>query len=164
MATYNCHPVPTAHFTHPQEAYADLKKEKMSTGDGYLLVYAITDDTTFGKLDRVRDEIMKAQSAVGKPAGSVPIFLIGTKADLSTDRAVSEKERLAKARAWNCKSFEVSAKTNNGIGEVFEQIIQDVLVADANKGSGGGSVMGAGRTPSNASLVLPQKKKACVFL
>lgn len=127
---------------------------------GYLLVYAITDDTTFGKLDRVRDEIMKAQN--GK---NIPIFLVGTKADLSQDRAVSEKERLAKARAWNCKSFEVSAKTDVGIGEVFQQIITEVLTSsnDASaKGAGGGSVMGAGRTP--ASDLLPPKRKTCSFL
>jgi GTPase SAR1 family protein len=122
-----------------------------------LLVYAITDDTTFGKLDRVREEILKAQG--GRP---IPIFLVGTKADLAGDRAVSEKERQAKARAWSCKSFEVSAKTNTGIAEVFEALITDVLRADASKGTGGGSVLGAGRTP--AGDIMPTKKKACVFL
>jgi GTPase SAR1 family protein len=123
-------------------------------------VYAITDDTTFGKLDRVREEILKAQGG-----RAVPVFLVGTKADLAGDRAVSEKERLAKARAWNCKSFEVSAKTDVGIGEVFDQIITDVLTAsgDASKGSGGGSVLGAGKASATNDL-LPQKKKACVFL
>ncbi len=120
-------------------------------------MYAITDDTTFGKLDRVRDEILKA------PGGkSIPIFLVGTKADLAGDRAVSEKERLAKARAWNCKSFEVSSKTNVGVAEVFNEVITDILTADASKGSGGGSVLGAGRTPAND--LLPAKKKACSFL
>ena len=197
---------PTAHthaarrppFPHAQEAYADLKKEKMSTGDvsaarqrvrapvlaashnpslptrtrtrtrarppraqGYLLVYAITDDTTFGKLDRVREEILRAQGARGA-AGGVPIFLVGTKADLAGDRAVSEKERTAKARAWGCKSFEVSAKADTGIGDVFTALITDVLSADASKGSGGGSVLGAGRMPAND--LMPAKKKVCAFL
>jgi GTPase SAR1 family protein len=122
-------------------------------------VYAITDDTTFGKLDRVREEILKAQ---GRP---VPIYLVGTKADLASDRAVSEKERAAKARAWGCKSVEVSAKTNVGIDEAFTAIITDVLTGDATKGSGGGSVLGAGRTPSSElHSALPPKKKACAFL
>jgi len=145
--------------TAGQEAYADLKREKMSTGDGYLLVYSITDDTTFGKLDRVREEIIKAQN--GK---NIPIFLVGTKADLAADRAVSEKERLAKARAWNCKSMEVSAKTDIGINEAFDAIITDILTlgGDSNKGSGGGSVLGGGRTAAND--LLPQKKKGCIFL
>ena len=91
--------------------------------------------------------------------------LVGTKADLATDRAVSEKERAAKARAWGCKSVEVSAKTNVGIDEAFTAIITDVLTGDATKGSGGGSVLGAGRTPaSELHTALPPKKKACAFL
>jgi small GTP-binding protein len=145
--------------TAGQEAYADLKKEKMSTGDGYLLVYSITDDTTFGKLDRLRDEIIKAQGG-----RQVPVFLVGTKADLASDRAVSDKERLAKARAWGCQSFEVSAKTDVGVSDVFEKIVQAILAvsADPSKGAGGGGVMGAGRTPLNDTMV--PKKKTCIFL
>jgi hypothetical protein len=46
-------------------------------------VYSITDDTSFSKLERLRDEIIRAQA--GRP---VPIFLVGTKADLAADRAV----------------------------------------------------------------------------
>ena len=107
----------------------------MSTGDGYLLVYSITDDTSFSKLDRLREEIMRAQG--GRP---VPIFLVGTKADLADDRAVSDKERLAKARAWATKSFEVSAKADAGVTEVFTELVSAALQAcgDMNKGSGGG--------------------------
>ena len=143
--------------TAGQEAYADLKKEKMSTGDGYLLVYSITDDTTFSKLDRVREEIMRAQGG-----RNVPVFLVGTKADLAGDRAVSEKERLAKARAWNCRSFEVSAKANNGIAAVFDELVQAILQSsgDFSKGSGGGSVLGAGITPDAPA----RKRKVCSFL
>jgi GTPase SAR1 family protein len=143
-----------------QEAYADLKKEKMSTGDGYLLVYSITDDTTFAKLDRVREEILKAQA--GK---TVPVFLIGTKADLAGDRAVSEKERLAKARAWNCKSFEVSAKTNAGVQQAFDELIAEVLTlsGDVNKGQGGGSVLGV----ASAAVVdapITRKRRMCSIM
>jgi GTPase SAR1 family protein len=128
---------------------------------GYLLVYSITDDTTFSKLDRVRDEILKAQ---GRP---VPIFLVGTKLDLADDRAVSEKERLAKARQWGCQSFEVSSKTNEGINDVFEKLVNAVLTTsmDPSKGGGGGSVLGAGRMPSGTETALPvPKKKACLFM
>ena len=124
-----------------------------------MLVYAITDDTTFSKLDRVREEILRAQA--GNP---VPIFLVGTKADLTSDRAVSEKERLAKARQWGCQSFEVSSKTNTGVNEAFDRIVQAVLAAssDPTLGGRGGSVMGAGRLPQSDTRVY-QKKKTCVI-
>ena len=126
---------------------------------GYLLVYSITDDTTFSKLDRVREEILRAQG--GRP---VPIFLVGTKADLATDRAVSEKERVAKARQWGCQSFEVSSKANSGVTEAFEKVVQAVLAVSGDPllGGRGGSVMGAGRTPQSDTR--PYKKKACVVM
>ena len=119
-------------------------------------MYSITDDTTFAKLDRVRDEILKAQGA--QP---VPVFLVGTKADLAGDRAVSEKERLAKAKAWGTLSFEVSSKTNgDSVSEVFEKMVQAVLAVsqDPTKGGGGGSVLGAGRLPVSDTLVYKKKK------
>lgn len=127
---------------------------------GYILVYSITDDTTFAKLDRVREEIMRAQG--GRP---VPIFLVGTKKDLAGDRAVSDKERVAKSRQWNCQSYEVSAKTNDGIDEVFERMIQQVLAlaSDPTKGGGGGSVLGAGKLPAPEEA-RTFKKKTCSML
>ena len=145
--------------TAGQEAYADLKREKLATGDGYLLVYSITDDTTFSKLDKVREEVLKAQG----PERMVPIFLVGTKADLGSDRAVSEKERLAKARAWNCLSFEISSKTNTGVEDVFEKIVQAVLATsdDPTKGGGGGSVLGAGRVTASDTVVYKKPRGKC---
>ena len=122
------------------------------------MVYAITDDTTFSKLDRVRDEVLRAQA--GRP---VPIFLVGTKADLASDRAVSEKERNAKARQWGCLSFEVSSKSNQGVNEVFEKMVQAVLsVSEPEKGAGGGSVMGAGKAPVSETRIY--KKRSCAIM
>jgi hypothetical protein len=61
--------------------------------------------------------------------------------------------------------MEVSAKTDVGINEVFDAIITDILTlgGDSSKGSGGGSVLGGGRTATN-DLLQPQKKKGCIFL
>lgn len=96
---------------------------------------------------------------------AVPIFLVGTKADLASDRAVSEKERVAKAKAWGCLSFEVSSKENGaGVNEVFEKMVQAVLAVsgDPTKGGGGGSVLGAGKLPVSDTMIY--KKKKCAFM
>ena len=93
----------------------------------------------------------------------MPIFLVGTKADLASDRAVSEKERLAKAKAWGgCPSFEISSKTEGaGVDDLFGKMVLSVLAAtgDDSKGGGGGSVMGAGRLPVSDTTLY--KKKRC---
>ncbi len=123
-------------------------------------MYSITDDTTFAKLDRLREDINRAQGR------SVPIFLVGTKVDLSSDRAVSDKERQAKARQWNSQSFEVSSKTGQGVQEVFERMVQAVLAqtSDPGKGSSGGAVFGAGKTPAAEPAAKVYKKSKCVIL
>jgi len=130
---------------------------------GYILVYSITDDTTFAKLDRVREEIQRAQGG-----RKVPIFLVGTKKDLATDRAVSDKERQAKARQWDhCQTFEISSKTNEGVDETFEAMVKAILQvsSDPTKGGGGGSVLGAGKVaaPEEGSK-RTFKKKTCALL
>ncbi len=168
-----------------QEAYQDLRSEKLGTGDvssflrarvsaafhslhsdsqGYLLVYSITDDTTFSKLDRLREEIVKAQTSKGKK--QPPIFLIGTKADLEDDRAVTVQERKAKAKAWGARSFEVSAKTDSGVKDVFQEMIKAVLASSINpsKGGAGGSVMGAGRTPARKDAAPAKKDGKCIIV
>lgn len=129
-----------------------------------MLVYSITDDTTFSKLDRLREEIVKAQQSKGKK--QPPIFLIGTKADLEDDRAVTVQERKAKAKAWGARSFEVSAKTDAGVKDVFQEMIKAVLASSINPGKGGagGSVMGAGRTPARKDAAPPKKDGKCIIV
>jgi len=142
---------------------------------GYLLVYSITDDTSFTKLDAIRAEALA--KLAGRP---VPFFLVGTKKDLAGDRAVSDKERVAKARTWGCESFEISSKENEGVAEVFERMAQAVLAVSGDKGTGPGSVVGAGKvmidTKAGASSGTPAppptislggaawRKKVCSYL
>lgn len=92
--------------------------------------------------------------------------MVGTKKDLESDRAVSEKERQAKARAWNCQTYEVSSKTNAGVAEVFEKMVQAVLAmsSDPAKGGSGGSVLGAGKSAAAGDGSMTFKKKACKLL
>lgn len=148
--------------TAGQEAYADLRAEKLGTGDGYLLVYSTTDDSTFGKLDRLREAILEAQRAAGKPAP--PIHLVGTKSDLAGDRAVTAVEAAAKAKEWGSQHFELSSKTGTGVREAFMGIVGAVLSTgmDPSKGSGGGSVLGAGKTPARHATA-PKEKKTCTI-
>jgi small GTP-binding protein len=135
--------------TAGQEAYADLRNEKLGTGDGYMLVYAINDDTTFSKLDKVRTAIKATH------ARDPIVMLVGTKADLEDARAVERSEGEKKAAEWGAKFFEVSAKTNGAaVRNVFESLVRDVLAksGDSSKGMGT-SMFGDGKAPRPDSAV-----------
>lgn len=91
---------------------------------------------------------------------------MGTKSDLDSDRAVAAIERNSKAREWQCQSFEVSSKENIGVDEVFTKMVQEILKTsvDPQKGGGGGSVMGAGKTPEQRDTKPKERGKKCAIL
>ena len=45
--------------TAGQDEYTPLRETFMGSGDGYLLVYSITDDQTLEELDGIRDQILR---------------------------------------------------------------------------------------------------------
>ena len=96
----------------------------MHTGDGFLLVYSITDDQTFEELRSIREQILRVHpNRQGKLVFclcfvcvnyvfvifAVPMLLIGNKLDMAAkDRAVTKEEGGALAKEFNTSHLEVS--------------------------------------------------------
>lgn len=148
--------------TAGQEAYADLRNEKLGTGDGYILVYAINDDTTFAKLDKVRTAIKATHK------GDPVIMLVATKADLEDSRAVETSEGRKKAREWGAEFYEASAKTDSdGVKLVFETIVRSVISSSGDTSKGmGTSMFGDGKAKKlTAEKAAPAKPvRRCAVL
>ena len=71
-------------------------------------------------------------------------LLIGNKSDEAPNRTVSKKEGLAFARENNMLFIEASAKTQDGINQAFDEVLQKILdvpslLADDNNSKAGGS-------------------------
>jgi len=148
--------------TAGQEAYADLRNEKLGTGDGYILVYAINDDTTFAKLDKVRTAIKATHK------GDPVIMLVATKADLEDARAVETSEGHKKASEWGAEFSEVSAKTDGeGVRKMFETIVRGVIskTGDSSKGMGT-SMFGDGKAkkPTAETAAAAKPARRCAIL
>lgn len=76
----------------------------MHTGDGFLLVYSITDDQTLEELRSIRDQILRVHKDK-----KVPMVVIGNKVDLAgTDRAVTKDEGEILAKDFGASFLEVS--------------------------------------------------------
>jgi GTPase SAR1 family protein len=114
----------------------------MKNGQGFVLVYSITTQSTFNDLQVGRSW------GVGLPAGlahhslisspllipaqdlhdkilqvkdvnSVPMVLVGNKSDLQNERVVGKDQGHALAKAFNdCAFLEASAKTKTNVNEV----------------------------------------------
>lgn len=91
----------------------------MKNGQGFVLVYSITAQSTFNDLQDLREQILRV-----KDTDDVPLVLVGNKCDLEDERVVGKDQGMNLARQFNnCSFLESSAKAKINVNEVKFQII-----------------------------------------
>lgn len=110
--------------TAGQDEYYVLMDQYLNYGDGFLLVYDITDESSFEKLKDFKEKLDQIHK-------NSKIVLCGNKSDLMLKRKISYQQGLDLANQWNCKYYESSAKTRTNIDILFQNLI---LSIDQNEG------------------------------
>ncbi|XP_072249382.1 GTP-binding protein GEM [Leuresthes tenuis] len=100
----------------------------MQTGDAYLLLYSITDRTSFLRASELRITLRRF-----RPARHTPIILVGNKCDLVRRREVSTNEGRACAAVFDCKFIETSAAMQHNVWEAFYGIVQQLRLRRDSK-------------------------------
>lgn len=85
----------------------------MKNGQGFVLCYSITAQSTFNDLSDLYDQILRV-----KDTHEVPLVLVGNKCDLDAERVVGREQGQNLARSWNCAFMETSAKAKINVNEV----------------------------------------------
>ena len=99
-----------------QEKYREVVVGKhMKELDGCFIVYDITNEESFKKIDEWYNKIKEDEL-------DIPIILIGNKCDLEDSREVSSEEAEEKAKELNCPFYETSAKDSTNINEIFKKM------------------------------------------
>lgn len=80
----------------------------MKTGQGFLLVFSITQTSSLAELMSLRDEILRI-----KDDDTIPIVLVGNKADLEDQRAVARTKGFSISQRWGAPYYEASARTKS---------------------------------------------------
>ncbi|XP_021476625.2 GTP-binding protein GEM [Oncorhynchus mykiss] len=93
----------------------------IQTGDAYLLVYSITDRSSFLKASELRISLRQH-----RPAHHTPIILVGNKCDLVRRREVSVNEGRVCAAVFDCKFIETSAAMQHNVWPAFHGIVQQL--------------------------------------
>ena len=101
--------------TAGQERYNSINLTLLRKADGVILVYDITSQESFRKID------FWIQELHNKNKDSKVLMLVGNKTDLDNERKVSFQEGEKKANEIGCPFMETSAKTNHNIKECFEK-------------------------------------------
>lgn len=106
----------------------DHRELYMKTGQGFLLVFAITSASSFHELAELREQIKRI-----KEDDNVPMVLVGNKSDLEEDRAIPRPRAFATSREWNTPYFETSARRRANVDEAFVDLCRQIIRKDANE-------------------------------
>jgi len=104
------------------EQFTAMRDLYMKNGQGFVLVYSITAQSTFNDLMDLRDQILRV-----KDTEDVPMVLVGNKCDLEDERVVGKDQgqNLAKQFA-NCTFLETSAKMKINVNEIFHDLVRQI--------------------------------------
>lgn len=99
----------------------------MKQGQGFLLVFSITNMTSLQELAELREQIIRI-----KDDESVPIVIVGNKSDLEDDRAVPRAKAFTLSQGWNNSPYyETSARRRANVNEVFVDLCSQIMKKDA---------------------------------
>ena len=121
--------------TAGQEEYSAMRDQYMRTGQGFILVYAITSRSSFDEIVSFKEQILRV-----KDKDKVPMVLVGNKCDLESERQVTTGEGQDLAKSFGCPFFESSAKTRVNVEESFYELVREIrksIQGESTKGKGG---------------------------
>ena len=143
--------------TAGQEEYSAMRDQYMRTGQAFILVYSITDPSSFQDCQQIHEQLLRSVDS-----DEVPLVLVGNKCDLEEERGVSTQEGKQMAEKFgNCKFFEASAKDRLNVEECFHALVKLLMNEGEEEEEGAGE--GAGEDGKKKDSGDKPKKK-CLIL
>lgn len=118
--------------TAGQDTYAAMRDLYYKAGDGFLMVYSVTDSSSLEDVKERYQALLDSTSAT--PQTCKPVLFIGNKCDLDKDRIISKEagrlvaDELGGGRIGH---HETSAKNNINVTEVFQDIVRVIKAEDS---------------------------------
>jgi Ras-related protein Rap-1B len=111
------------------EQFTAMRELYMKQGQGFLLVFAITNMNSFQELAELREQIIRI-----KDDENVPMVVVGNKADLEDDRAVPRARAFQQCQQWgNAPYFESSARRRANVDEAFINLCRQIMIRDTRR-------------------------------
>ena len=106
--------------TAGQERFRTLTSSFYRGAHGIIIVFDITNHSTFQNVDRWKQEINRYTS-------DVPRIIVGNKSDKEPERKVTKEEAEKYCNEHNIPYIETSAKLGTNIKEMFEKLSKEVV-------------------------------------
>jgi len=108
--------------TAGQEEFVAIRNQNIRQGQGFLLVFSVTDRASYEKVIELHTMITRTKGAGGK----VPIVIMANKADMEGERLISKEEEEKLAQRLDVPVFSTSAVSRKGIDESFANLVLQV--------------------------------------
>ena len=119
------------------EQFTAMRDLYMKNGQGFVLVFSITSQSTFNDLNDIREQILRV-----KDADKVPMVLAGNKCDLEDDRQVKKEAAQKLAGDWTVTYLEASARKKINVEEIFYDLVRQINSSAPEKGGAKGGKRG----------------------
>jgi Ras-related protein Rap-1B len=108
------------------EQFTAMRELYMKQGQGFLLVFSITNMTSLQELSELREQIIRI-----KDDENIPLVIVGNKSDLEEDRVVSRARAFQISQLWgNAPYYETSARRRANVDEVFVDLCRQIIRKD----------------------------------
>jgi len=107
--------------TAGQEEFSAMREQYMRTGEGFLLVFSVTDKSSFDEVPRFHTQILRV-----KDKDEFPMILVGNKSDLENERTVSTAEAQELGRKLKIPYLESSAKQRINVDAAFHDLVRAI--------------------------------------
>ncbi|ESO87242.1 hypothetical protein LOTGIDRAFT_107327 [Lottia gigantea] len=131
--------------TAGQEEFSAMREQYMRSGEGFLLVYSVTDRSSFEEIFKFHKQILRV-----KDRDEFPMILAANKSDLDSARVVTREEGEELARSLKISYIEASAKIRSNVDQAFYELVRIIRKFQADE-----------RPPAKESK---KKSKKCLIL
>uniref|UniRef100_A0A1I7XQE8 small monomeric GTPase n=1 Tax=Heterorhabditis bacteriophora TaxID=37862 RepID=A0A1I7XQE8_HETBA len=108
--------------TAGQEDYSAIRDNYYRSGEGFICVFSILDMESFDATNEFREQILRVKNS----DNSIPIVLVGNKADLREERVVPLELARQRAEQWGVQYVETSAKRRENVDKVFYDLMREI--------------------------------------
>ncbi|OWF52960.1 ras-related protein R-Ras2-like [Mizuhopecten yessoensis] len=105
--------------TAGQEEFSAMREQYMRSGEGFLLVFSVTDKSSFNEIYKFHKQILRV-----KDREEFPMILVANKADLDHSRVVSREEGAELAEQLGINYIEASAKVRVNVDQAFYDLVR----------------------------------------
>ncbi|XP_065168722.1 ras-like protein 2 [Atheta coriaria] len=133
--------------TAGQEEFSAMREQYMRSGEGFLLVFSVTERSSFEEMYKFHKQILRV-----KDREEFPMLMVGNKLDLEHQRVIWTEEAQTLARQLRIPYIECSAMKRINVDNAFYELIRVVRRFQLND-----------RPPAKPSHSKSKKKKCCLI-